>query len=89
MSLIPQDELIVLKSASAVKTVAESAALDQERMSVAHAINSAANTGETRTVINRRLSDSMISELETNGYKLKYNVAKANTTDEVCISWDI
>ena len=88
MALIPQDELTTLKAASAVKTVAESAALDQERMSVAHAINSAANTGETRTIINRRLSDAMKSELETNGYVLKYNVAKANVVDEVCISWE-
>ena len=87
MSLIPQDELTTLKAASAVKTVAESAALDQERMSVAHAINSAANTGETRTIINRRLSDAMKSELKTQGYTLTYNVAKANVVDEVCISW--
>ena len=76
MALIPQDELTTLQAASAVKSVAESAALDQERMSVAHAINSAANTGETRTILNRRLSAAMITELETNGYVLKYNVAK-------------
>lgn len=87
MALIPQDELKELKTASDVLTVSDTAAYEQEKIGVAYLINSAANTGETRVVLNHKLSEQLKTELKSNGYKLIYNVARANVTDEVCISW--
>lgn len=88
MSLIPQDELTTLRPASEVKTVSETAEYEQEKLAVAHIINSAANTGETCAIVNHRLSDALITELKNNGYTLSYTVSRVNITDEVVISWD-
>lgn len=88
MSLIPQDELKELKSAADVKAVSDTAAYELEKIGVANLINSAANTGETCVVLNHKLSAEMITLLKGNGYTLTYDVAKANRTDEVKISWD-
>jgi hypothetical protein len=88
MSLIPQDELKELKSAADVKAVSDTAAYELEKIGVANLINSAANTGETCVVLNHKLSTELKEELESEGYTLKYNVAKSNREDEVCISWE-
>lgn len=88
MSLIPQDEMRTLKAASAVKAVATTAIVDQQRGAVAYAINNAANTGETSVVINSKLDETLITELEGQGYTLTYDFAKAKPSDEVVISWN-
>jgi hypothetical protein len=88
MSLIPQDKLIVLKSASDVLAVSQSAELDQERQSVAGAINTAANTGATFVLINRKLSEEIIAELTGKGYIVRHDSARANPADQATIYWD-
>lgn len=89
MSLIPQDELTTLKSATDVKSVASTAALDQETSTVAYYINSAANTGNTQVLINHKLSAELAETLESKGYTLSYNEHIADPSAEVTISWDI
>lgn len=88
MSLIPQEDLKTLQSASAVKAVAETAKYEQDIQAVAFAINSAANTGETSVTITMKLSKEVRDELEQDGYTLtnfKYN---ANPEDQTIISWE-
>lgn len=89
MSLIPQDELTTLKSATEVKSVASTAALDQETNTVAYYINSAANTGNTQVLINHKLSTELADTLKSKGYALSYNKYIADPSAEVIISWDI
>lgn len=88
MSLIPQSELLQLKSASDVLAVSQSAALDQERQAVAGAINTAANTGATFVLVNRILSKEIIAELESKGYIVRHNSARARITDQATIYWN-
>lgn len=87
MALIPQDQLTTLKSAADVLSVASTAVATQEEMSVAHLINSAANTGLSYVVCTRPISKALIEKLKSMGYTCKYNVARANATDEVVIFW--
>lgn len=87
MALIPQEELTTLKSADAVKAVASTAVATQEEMSVAHLINTAANTGSTWVVCNRPISETLVTKLKSMGYTCQYNIARANKYDEVVISW--
>lgn len=68
MALIPIDNLTELKTATAVKKVADNAIADQEMLRVAHAINSAANTGIYDIEWCDTLSDSCKSTLEGKGY---------------------
>ena len=89
MSLIPQDELTILKAASAVKTVADTAVFEQEQKDIAYAINTAANTGNTEVLVHRILSDQMKTILTQQGYTLSYNDLVANPDALVTISWDI
>ena len=70
MALIPQDELPILKSASDVKSIADNAPLEAEKMAVAKLINSAANTGQYSVLYNHELSDAMKDVLEVQGYTL-------------------
>lgn len=88
MALIPQSELLILKSATDVQSVSATAALDQERQAVAGAINTAANTGATCVLINRRLSAAIVSELEGLGYVVRHDSARANVMDQATIYWD-
>ena len=87
MSRIPQDELTILKSASAVKTVAEGAVAELEEMSVAHLINEAANCGEYRAVCSRPISQALRTKLEGQGYTLSSPNLIAKPGDETIISW--
>lgn len=87
MSLIPREELTTLKSASEVRSVAESAYEIHEEMSIAHDINTAANSGEKSVAVVRKLSESIISKLKANGYKI--TDASENYPEPYClvISW--
>ena len=76
--LIPRDQLIELKPASEVKSVADSALLVQEKQAVAFAINSAANSGQHEIVISKSLSDAIIEELEGLGYIVVSNPGAAD-----------
>lgn len=87
MSLIPREELRTLKSASEVRSVAESAYEIHEEMSIAHDINTAANSGEKSVAVVRKLSERIISKLKANGYTI--TDASENYPEPYCfvISW--
>ena len=87
MSRIPQDELTQLKSAAAVKAVSASAIAELEEMSVAHLINTAANTGEYRAVYSKPISNALRTKLEGQGYTLSEPAPIAKPGDETIISW--
>jgi len=87
MSRIPQDELTILKAATAVKTVAASAVAELEEMSVAHLINTAANTGEYQAVYSKPISSALRTKLEGQGYTLSSPYPIAKPGDETIISW--
>lgn len=86
-SRIPTDELSTLKSASEVKTVAEAMPMEMEKSAVATLINQAANCGEFKVTYNNALSEELQTELETQGYKIKYNDDDAIYRRQCIISW--
>lgn len=69
-SLIPESELIELKSATAVKNVADSAEDILEEQTCAYAINTAANTGCHFIYYNHPISDTLKETLEGKGYEV-------------------
>lgn len=71
--LIPLDEMSVLKSASEVKDVAESAIDIQNEMTAAYIINNAANTGQRIAVWGNHMTDTLKSTLEGKGYTVTRN----------------
>lgn len=87
MSLIPREELTTLKSASDVRNVADSAYEIHEEMSVAHDINTAANSGEKSITIVRKLSENLESKLKAKGYTI--TTESENYPEPYCyvISW--
>lgn len=87
MSRIPQNELTTLKTASAVKTVAEGAVAELEEMSVAALINNAANTGEYEAVYSKPISAALKTKLEGKGYTLSSPAPLAKSGDVTIISW--
>ena len=87
MSRIPQNELTTLKAAVAVKTVAEGAVAELEEMSVAHLINTAANTGAYEAVYSKPISEALKTKLTNKGYTLSAPVPLAKAGDETIISW--
>ena len=87
MALIPMDELQTLKAASAVKSVAETAEVDQQKQEIAYLINTAANCGQLDVAYNGKLIPEVKTELETKGYSITYDVAKMNPEDIAHISW--
>lgn len=88
MSRIPQDELTTLKAASVVKTVAEGAIAELEEMSVAHLINTAANTGAYEAVYSKPISAALKTKLTGQGYTLTEPTPIARPGDETIISWE-
>lgn len=88
MSRIPQADLIVLQSASAVKTVASTAVAEAEEMSVAHRINEAANCGECKVTYNFPISNALKTKLEGLGYVLTSPQPIAKTGEVTIISWE-
>lgn len=87
MALIPMDELQTLKSASDVKTVAESAEADQQEQAIAYLINTAANCGQLDVTYNGKILETVKTKLETEGYTITYDVALMNPEDIAHISW--
>ena len=88
--LIPVNEMGTLKSASDVKTIAENATLEQEKISVAQVINLAANTGVMHAFYNSPMSDELIQVLEDEGYKInpvRYPDG-SKVPDQYCIVFD-
>ena len=86
MSLVEKDEMTTLRSASESKDTAQTAEYEIQLKAVAYAINSAANTGELRTIFVGQLRDDVKEELESNGYTLtKYG--QVNPDNETVISW--
>ena len=87
MSLIPREELTTLKPASDVRNVADSAYEIHEEMSVAHDINTAANSGEKSITIVRKLSENLESKLKARGYTI--TTASESYPEPYCyvISW--
>ena len=88
MTRIPQSDLIILKSASAVKTVASTAVAEAEEMSVAHNINEAANCGECKISYPFPISDALKTKLEGLGYTLSSPNPIARAGDVTIISWE-
>ena len=90
MALIPQDELPTLKSASDVKSVADSAELEAEKMAVAKLINSAANTGQYTVLYNHPISDELLQLLKGQGYTVKNPPKRLSADPETqnIISWE-
>ena len=77
-SLIPESELIELKTSSDVKDVADSAEEIIEEQACAHAINTAANTGCHFIYYNHFISDTLKSKLEEKGYEVLKNQKAAD-----------
>ena len=77
------DELV---PATQARSTADSAEHDIQIKVVAHAINSAANTGCTETRINQRLLPEVKTQLESLGYKT-YAVGKASPETQWLIVW--
>lgn len=77
-SLIPKEEIIELKSAAAVKAVADDALSIIEEQQVAALINTAANTGQHRAIWQHELSDELKKTLEAQGYKITRRMHSAN-----------
>lgn len=80
------ENLTQLVPAATAKSTALSAERDIQLKTVAHAINTAANTGCTEVKINQPLLDEVKTELETNGYKV-YPVSLADPDRVVMITW--
>lgn len=85
--LIPKDELIELKSASEVHTVADGARAIIEEETMAAAINSAANTGEHAITWSNIISEELEQKLKDMGYRVVKNVRAADPDKSWTISF--
>lgn len=83
MALYSQEQMTTLHNASDVKRVAGTALAEIEIMSIASAINHAANNGETQVVWPRSMAVGSIQKLDSEGYKVIYN----GQTGYYIISW--
>lgn len=86
MSLIPQEELTTLKAASAVKTISENAEADQQIMTIAYQINTAANTGATSILFMNALLPATKAALTSKKYTIK-PIGSNVPCDHFEISW--
>lgn len=89
MALIPVDEYAVFKSASEVKSVADSSMLEYEKMAIAKLINSSANSGQYEALYNHDISKEMMDALKAQGYKVTKRPLPehANNPFQFIISW--
>lgn len=71
--LIPKDSLTELLPAEDVKAVADEADKIHEKMSMAHYINTAANSGQHSITWNHDMSDELQDELKDKGYTVRKN----------------
>ena len=73
MAIITVDKLTVLKPAAELAQVAKTAKEGQQLMRIAHALNTAANTGETSIQFNgEQMYDSVKAKLEKEGYVVRF-----------------
>lgn len=87
MSRIAPEDMTTLFSAADSKSTASSAALDLERMQIAHCINEAANCGEYSATYARPISAEMLQELEDEHYEVSSPAPIAKPGDVSIISW--
>lgn len=87
MNLVDKDNMDKLQPASSSKQTAQTAEDDIQLKAVAYAINSAANTGQYRTIFLEEIRPNVKSELESNGYKLSFVQGTAKTDSQTVISW--
>lgn len=86
MSLIPYNEMNILKSADEVSSIADTAIHDQQLSQVALAINTAANTGEHRcTYASGKLLDSVLQKLKDEGYQVNQDAEDRSAATEYTI----
>lgn len=76
--MISIENISTLYSASEINDIAATAITEQERASVARAINKNANTGEVKTEWIGSLSEAMLLELESKGYIVSKKRAEDN-----------
>ena len=92
MALIPVEEKNTLKPASEVKSVADTAAVDQQLSAVAYQINTQANTGAYSTMWSgTELLEDVKSELEGQGYivkPIKASLNRDSALPQYVISWE-
>jgi len=81
------ENLVELVPASEAKATAATAEQDAQVKAVAHAINTAANTGCTEVKINQPLLPEVKSTLEGLGYKV-YPVGLAESTRVWMVCWN-
>lgn len=86
MSLVNREDMDKLRPAADSKDTAATAQDDIQLKAVAFAINSAANTGELRTVFQEKLRDGVIEQLISNGYVVQY-IDAAREKQQAVISW--
>jgi len=86
-TLIPMDELQTLKSKDDVAAVAAIAEKAQQKQAIAYLINTAANCGQYDVTYNGKILPDVLTELETEGYTITYDIAKVNAEDIAHISW--
>lgn len=78
--LIKPEDMTELKSASALEAVASHAVYIHEKQAVAHALNTAANSGQHSITWSKGLSEALQVELRAQGYKLIKNNHAADLT---------
>lgn len=86
MALVDKDHMTILRPASEAKSTAETAEDDIQLMALAHAINSASNCGEYRTVFQENIRAKNKEELESKGYTLRA-AGIADSERGTIISW--
>lgn len=84
--MIDYKDLDQLVAASAAQQVAEEAPAEIQLKAVAHAINTAANSGEYKVTFQEPLLPEVLDELKSKGYKIAY-IAKADYKDIALITW--
>lgn len=90
MALIPKEDFAILKSASEVKSVSDSAPLEAEKAAIAKLVNTAANTGQYEVLYNHDISDEMMDVLKGMSYTItRRPLPEKNTPNpfQFIISW--
>lgn len=86
MNLVEKDKMTELYPAAQSRQTAATAEDDIQLKAVAYAINSAANTGQLRVIFQEPLRENVKSQLEGNGYTIKY-ISAAREEQQALISW--
>ncbi len=87
MALIQSKDMTTLYAADTLVDVADCAELAHEQMSIAHALNNAANTGEYSTEWNKPISKEMMQILESYGYLVETRTDTSITDSMYIIKW--